>query len=55
MKEYREQDVKKYIVKTFGFAANKIKLIEWGNDPLEYCVFRVCDIYNCVDRYTYVD
>lgn len=66
MKEYSKKDIKKYIAKTFGFAANKIKLLEWGTDPIEYCMFRVCNIvyqsyndslhiYAYFDRYTYVD
>ena len=44
MKEYTKQDVKKYIAKTFGFAMNKIELLECGADPFDYCMFRVCDI-----------
>ena len=44
MREYSKQDIKKHIAKTFGFAMNKIVLLECGADPIEYCMFRVCNI-----------
>ena len=66
MKEYSKLDIKKHIAKTFGFAMNKIVILEWGTDPIEYCMFRVCDIvyqayndklniYTYLDNYIYVD
>ena len=44
MKEYTKQDIKKHIANTFGFDINKITLLECGTDPIEYCMFSVCDI-----------
>ena len=60
MKEYTKQDIKKYISSTFGFATNKIVLLECGTDPIEYCMFRVCDIVyksrnECLFICTYTD
>lgn len=61
MKEYRKQDIKKHIANTFGFAMNKIVLLEWGTDgPIEDCMFRVCDIvyqsnYDSLHIYCYID
>ena len=60
MKEYSKQDIKKHIANTFGFAMNKIVLLECDSDPFEYCMFRVCDIVyqSCNDSlyiYTYID
>ena len=66
MKEYTEQDIKKYLANTFGFDINKIVLLECGPDPIEYCMFRVCNIvyqscnetmniYTYSDCYTYAD
>lgn len=63
--KYTKLNVKKYIAKTFGFAMNKIELLEHSDDPFEYCMFRVCDIvyqscndslyiYTYIDHYTYV-
>ena len=44
MKEYTKHDIKKHIANMFGFAINKIVLLELGTDPIEDCMFRVCDI-----------
>lgn len=66
MKEYTKQDIKKHIAKTFGFAINKITLLEWGTCPIEDCMFRVCNIvyqanydslyiYCYIDKYSYID
>lgn len=66
MKEYSKYDIKKHIANTFGFAINKIELLEWGTDPIEDCMFRVCNIvyqayndnlsiYGYVDNYSYFD
>jgi hypothetical protein len=66
MKKYSKQDIKNHIANTFGFAINKIVLLEWGTDPIEDCMFRVCDIvyqanydnlhiYCYIDKYSYID
>lgn len=60
MKEYSEQDIKKHIANVFGFDTNKIVLIEWETDPIEYCMFQVCDIvyktdYDKLNIYCYLD
>lgn len=60
MKEYSEQDIKKHIAKTFGFAMNKIVLLECGSYPFEYCMFSVCNIvyqsnYENLKIYAYID
>lgn len=64
--KYTKQDIKKHIAETFGFAINKIVLLEWDTDPFEDCMFRVCiivyqsnydslHIYCYLEHYTYVD
>ena len=65
MNDCSKQDIKKHIANRFGFAMNKIELLECGSDPFVYCMFRVCDIvyqahndslhiYTYNDQYTYV-
>lgn len=45
-----KQEIKKAIAHDFGFATNKIELLESVSNPYEYSMFEVCGITYKVRR-----